>query len=65
MARVKMYPADIDEIPCMFCKAQHFADGSSPRKYTIFHGQHRLSEVFAICDECAIDLAHALAWASD
>ena len=55
-----MRPADLRHIPCLFCNVQTLADGSSPRKYTIFHGQHRLTEVFAICDECAIELAQAL-----
>ena len=60
MARVQMRPADLDHIPCLFCGVQTLADGSSPRKYTIFHGQHRLTEVFAMCDQCAIELAEAL-----
>ncbi|MDA8344194.1 MAG: hypothetical protein M0Z66_01795 [Thermaerobacter sp.] len=61
MARVEMRPADLDHIPCLFCRVQSFPDGSSPRKYTISHGQHRLDEVFAICDDCAIELEEALA----
>ena len=60
MARVEMRPADIDQIPCLFCRVMSLADGASPRKYTIFHGQHRLTEVFAICDDCAVTLRDAL-----
>ena len=60
MARVEMRPADLDHIPCLFCGVQTLADGSSPRKYTIYHGQHRKTEVVAICDECAVRLTEAL-----